>query len=297
LSRALAGLPLALLVAVVAVVAAGCATPDPEAWFRYQVAGESATLHARYGKAAGLLERARAQAATPAQHARTDLAFARLAREQDDLLTASVELAKARAQADTLPSNALERLRIALEDASIELAAGRTSAAALRFAEVEREAVAQLGEADPLAGYAAGGRGEALRRAGDADGARRELDVALERFTGTASIDHVKPSEPLGLVAARTSLGRLDLAAGRLEEARTALREAAGIAGEELGTDHPLLADVLAELALVELALGDRTAADRAADRAVAIAASRLPADHPIRVAAVAAQERCAAAP
>jgi hypothetical protein len=107
----------------------------------------------------------------------------------------------------------------------------------------------------------------------------------------------VKPSEPLGLVAARTSLGRLDLAAGRLEEARTSLREAAAIAGEELGTDHPLLADVLAQLALVELALGDRTAADRAADRAVAIAASRLPADHPIRVAAVAAQERCAAAP
>ena len=105
----------------------------------------------------------------------------------------------------------------------------------------------------------------------------------------------MKPSEPLGLIAARTSLGRLDLAAGRLGEARTSLREAAALAGAELGTDHPLLADVLAELALVELALGDRAAADRAADRAVAIAASRLPANHPIRVAALAAQERCAA--
>jgi tetratricopeptide (TPR) repeat protein len=278
------------------LLVAGCATRDPQAWFRYQVAGEAATLHARYGKAAGLLERAGAQAQTPAEHARTALAFARLAREQDDLLTAAVELGKAQTHADALPASAPERVRIALEGAWIDLAAGRTQPAAERFAEVEREALVQLGEADPLTGYAAAGRGEALRRSGDAEAARRELDVAIERFSGSASIDHVKPSEPLGLVTARTSLGRLDLAAGRLEEARTSLREAAALAGAELGTDHPMLADVLAELALVELALGDRAAAVRAADRAVAIAAARLPADHPIRVAAVAAQGRCAAA-
>ena len=127
MSRALAG------IAIVLLAAAGCATRDRQTWFTYQVAGEAATLHARYGKAKGLLERASAQAQTPAEHARTELAFARLAREQDDLLTAAVELAKARAHGDALPANAPERLRIGLEDASIELAAGRTSAAAVAF--------------------------------------------------------------------------------------------------------------------------------------------------------------------
>ena len=291
MSRALAGLSIALL------AAAACATRDHQTWFTYQVAGEAATLHARYGKADGLLTRASAQAQDPAEHARTELAFARLAREQDDLLTAQVELAKAQAHADLLPANAPERLRIALEGAWIALATGSPESAADAFARVERESLVQLGEADPLTGYAAAGRGEALRRAGDAEGARREIEVAIERFMGSASIDHVKPSEPLGLVAALTSLGRLDLAEGELDAARTALRDAAALAGEELGTNHPVLADVLTELALVELALGDRTAADRAADRAVAIAASRLPDGHPIRVAAIAAQERCAGAP
>ena len=281
-----------------ALVAAACATRgDDRAWFTYQVAGETAAAHARYAKAEDLLGRARAEANEPAQRVRTHLGFARLARDQGDLARGQLELTTARADAAALPANAPEHLRVALEAAWLELAAGSPRSAADAFAKVEAEALERFDETDPAAGFAAAGRGEALRRAGDLDGSARVLAVALDRFTGTASADHVKPADPLGLVAAETSLGRLAHERGELDAARAALREAAAIAGIELGTDHPLLADVLSELALVELALGDREAAHRAADRAVAIASSRLPAAHPIRLAAAAAQERCAEAP
>jgi tetratricopeptide (TPR) repeat protein len=281
-----------------ALVAAACATRgDDRAWFTYQVAGETASAHARYAKAEDLLGRARAEANDPAQRVRTHLGLARLARDQGDVTRAQLELTTARADADALPANAPEHVRVALEAAWIELAAGSPRSAADAFGRVEAEALERFGETDPAAGFAAAGRGEALRRAGDLDGSARALGVALDRFTGTASADHVKPADPLGLVAAETSLGKLAHERGELDAARAALREAAAIAGIELGTDHPLLADVLSELALVELALGDREAATRAADRAVAIASSRLPAAHPIRLAAAAAQERCAEAP
>ena len=282
----------------IALLAAACATRDHRTWFTYQVAGETATLHARYAKADVLLTRASAQAQTPAEHARTELAFTRLAREQDDLAARRGRSSPRRRRTwthcrRTRPSISASRSR-----------PPRWTSRAARHApppcaSPRSRRMRSCSSAKPTRSRATRPPAAARRCAARAmpRGARRELEVAIERFTGSASLDHVKPSEPLGLVAARTSLGRLQLAAGELEAARSSLREAAGLAGEELGTDHPVLADVLAELALVELALGDREAADRAADRAVAIASSRLPDGHPIRMAAAAAQERCAAAP
>jgi tetratricopeptide (TPR) repeat protein len=283
---------------IAAALAAGCASPKERSrtWFTYQVAGETATLHARYEKAEDLLGRARAEAISPEELARTHRGYARLARDLGDLPRARAELDQAEAAAATLPADAPERVRIDLEAAWIELAGGSAAAAAVRFGDVDARALSVFGEADPVSGWAAAGRGEAFRRAGDPAAARTELAAAIVRFTGTASADHVKPAEPLGLVAAQTSLARVERAAGELEAARTSLRDAGVLAGEEVGTDHPRLAEVLIELAEVELALGDATAAQRAADRAVAIANARLPADHPIRAAALLAQQRAAEA-
>jgi tetratricopeptide (TPR) repeat protein len=282
-------------VLIPALLCAACATRDAQTWFTYQVAGETAALHARYQKAEDYLARARAEAFEPRQRARNHLAYARLARDLDDLPRARAELAEAQREAEALPPDAPERVRVALEAAWIELAGGSPQTAADAFAKVEAESLERFGEAEPLTGYAAAGRGEALRRAGDVAGARKALETALTRFRGTASADHVKPSEPLGIVMAALSLAKIEAASGQLEVARTALRASASLAGEEMGTDHPRLAEVLSALADVELALGDRTAARRAADRAVAIADGRLPAGHPIRVEATAAQARCAA--
>lgn len=225
----------------------------------------------------------------PGERVRSQVALARLAREQGDLGTARSRLGDARASAAALPADAPEWVRLELEEAWLRLEEGATAEAAERFAEAERGARSALGEADPTAGWAIAGRGEALRRLGDRAGARSALEEAFRRHQGEATANYVHPAEPLGLVFELNSLGALFREEGDLAAARDALLRAAAIGGQELGAEHPLVAATLAELARVELGLGDREASLRAAARATHIAQARLPEDHPTRRAAEAA--------
>jgi hypothetical protein len=271
---------------LLALLLAGCAS-DEQLWSTYQAAGEAAAVHARWDKAEGLLEHALAETSErPAERVRSQLALARVARERGDLGAARSRLAEARASAAALPPDAPEAARLALEEAWLSLDEGAAREAAEQFAGAELSVRRALGEDDPSFGWALAGRGEALRRSGDRSGARAALDEALDRFAGEASEDHVRPGEPLGVVAALISLGTLLREEGDLEGAREALHAAAALGGRELGTDHPRLAAALAELALVELERGNREAATRAATRAVEIAQSRLPDGHATRRAA-----------
>jgi len=242
-----------------------------------------------------LLEQALARSAESAdQRARTLVGLARVARERGELPLAGERLAAARelAAAGIAPA---ERVRLDLESAWLALAQAREAEAARDFELAGADALRVLGADDPAVGWAAAGRGEALRRVGDRAAAEAALTDALARFRGEASASAVKPSEPLGLVAALVSLGALRRAEGELDEARSALRDAVAIGAREVGSEHPRLADALAELALVELARGDREAAQRAAARADAIARSRLPEGHATRLAAADALARCGA--
>lgn len=220
--------------------------------------------------------------------------LARVARERGDLAGARAQLAAARAAAAgrVAPDSGVAA-RLDLEDAWLALAEGRSGEAALAFESAGKAVQRALGDEDPEVGWAAAGRGEALRLSGDRAGARAALNDALVRLSGTANADSVKPERPVGLLAALTSQGALLREEGNLEEARAALRAAMLIGARELGTEHPRLAVALAELALVELARGDLEAARRAAARADAIARSRLPEGHPTRLAAADALARC----
>jgi len=220
---------------------------------------------------------------------RTQLALARVARERGDFGAARARLGDAKAGASAFGPDAPEAARIELEEAWLGLDEGDSGEAAARFEHAERGARRALGELDPAVGWALAGRGEALRRSGDRAGARAALDDALALFAGAASADHVRPGEPLGVLAALTSLGALLREQGDLEGAREALLAASAIGARELGADHPRFAATLAELSRVELARGDREAAARAATRAVEISRARLPEGHATRRAADAA--------
>jgi tetratricopeptide (TPR) repeat protein len=252
-------------------------------------------LHARYEKAETLLERALAGAGeSREERARSQVALARVARELGDLPLARERLAAARemAAAGLAPA---ELVRLDLESAWLALAEGRESEAARAFELAGALAARVLGDADPTVAWAEAGRGEALRRLGDGAAADEALRDALMRFGGEANADAMTPEEPLGLLAALTSLGALRRGEGKLEDARTDLRSALAIGAREVGTEHPRYADALAELALVELGRGDLEAARRAAARADQIARSRLPEGHATRLAAADALARCGA--
>ena len=273
-------------------LALACASDTPS-WLTYQTAGEAAVRHARYEKAESLFEEALAGSGEQRDERVRSLAgLARVARELGDFPLARERLAAARelAAAGIAPA---ELVRLDLEAAWLALAEGQAEQAADAFELTGALAERVLGDDDPALGWAAAGRGEALRRTVDRAGARAALDDALARFQGDADADSMKPEDPLGLLAVLTSLGALLRTEGSLEEARGALRTGLLLGARELGTDHPRLADALAELALVELARGDLEAARRAAARADEIARSRLPEGHATRLAAADALARC----
>jgi tetratricopeptide (TPR) repeat protein len=280
-----ATLPLALAVSL------GCATDEPD-WSRYQLSGEAAALSGRYGKAEALLEQALARSEGDAERAHSLRALARVARESGELETARLRLAAAREAA--VAADAPEAVERELEEGWLLLAEGRPAEAAAVFERAGREARDVLEAPDPTAGWAAAGRGEALRRSGDRVGARAALGEALALHRGRTAADELKPSEPIGLLVGASYLGALDREEGRLEEARSGLRSAISRAGPELGMDHPLIAAALAELARVELARGDRDAALRAAARAAEVTED-LPERNPTRLAAREALAACAA--
>lgn len=267
---------------------------DAYTWTEYEAAGEAAARAARYEKAEALLGQALARSETDAERARTERALARVARERGELAAARTRLDLARAAAARLPADARERVELSLEEGFQQLAEGRPADAAAVFAGAEEDARRVLAEGDPLQGWAAAGRGEALRRAGERAAARAALERALELHRSVVQTEALRPAEPAGLLFELTSLAALDREEGRLPEARDALGAAIAGGGADLGLDHPRIADALAEVARVELDLGDREAALRAATRAAEITA-RLKPGHPSRVGAEEALARCRA--
>jgi tetratricopeptide (TPR) repeat protein len=277
--------PLSLALAL----ALGCATRAPD-WSLYQLSGEAAARSGRYAKAEGLLEQALARSDGDAERARSFRVLARVARESGELELARVRLAAAREVA--VPDDATEAVERELEEGWLLLAEGRGAEAAAVFERAGAEARRLLPPADAAAGWAAVGRGEALRRSGDRAGARAALLEAVALHRGRATADALEPSEPIGLLVEATLLGALDREEGRVDEARAGLRSAVARGGTELGMDHPLVAAALAELALAELARGDRDAALRAASRAAEVTGD-LPERNPTRLAAEAALAAC----
>jgi tetratricopeptide (TPR) repeat protein len=215
---------------------------------------------------------------------RTLVSLAGVERERFRLDAARARLAEARALADVrLPEAAPELARIEIEAAWQALAQGPPEAAAAAFARAGTRARSAFGASHSAVAWAATGRGEALRRAGARAEARAALEDALARHRGDASEKDV--ADALGVLVAGTSLAALEREQGDLDAARAALDAGVTAASVQLGTDHPRLADALAELARVELARGDREAARRAAARAVEIARP-LPPAHPTRAGA-----------
>jgi tetratricopeptide (TPR) repeat protein len=275
-------------------LAAACAGQSPN-WDRYETAGEAAARHARYDKAEWLLERALAETRGPgSERARTLTALARVERERGQLEAARARLDEARAVAAALPPESPETVAVALEEGWLLLAEGRLPAAAASFEEAGEAARRAFGKDDRSVGWAEIGRGEALRRAGDLEAARALLADAVTRLRGEATAETLRPSDPMGVVVALTSLAAVSRQRGQLDDARAGLEVASSLAATSFGTGHPLLADILSELARVELARGDREAALRAAKRAVEIA-RQLPAGHATRVSAEAALALCRA--
>jgi tetratricopeptide (TPR) repeat protein len=280
------------IVRLALLLSLGCAG-DAHTWGMYQAAGEAAGRSARYEKAEGLLQQALLRSETGAERARTLRALARVARERGELAAARARLDPLRAEAAVRPpADAREHVELELEEGWLLLAEGRTADAARVFERAEEEARRSLGEADTAAGWAAAGRGEALRRSGDRAAALAALERALEVHRSVVQTEALRPGEPVGVLVELTSLGALQREEGHLGDAQAALRAAVKGGGQELGLDHPRVADALAELAQVELALGDDRAALRAAARAAEIT-RRLPPDHPSRVAAEASLARC----
>jgi tetratricopeptide (TPR) repeat protein len=273
-------------------LAAACAGQSPD-WDRYEGAGEAAARHARYDKAEWLLERALAETRGPgSERAQTLVALARVERERGQLEAARARLDEARAAAARLPPGSPETVALALEEGWLLLAEQRLPDAAATFEEAGDAARRVLGEDDRAVGWAEIGRGEALQQGGDLEGARALLADAVERLRGEATAETVRPSDPTGVIVALTALAAISRERGELDDARSGLEVASSLAATNFGTGHPLLADVLSELARVELARGDREAALRAAKRAVEIA-RHLPERHATRISAEAALALC----
>ncbi len=170
----------------------------------------------------------------------------------------------------------------ALLAGELELARGRTSAAADAFGDAMTAAVA-ADDARALATAAI----EHARTCFALDQIDRGLhSVAL----GRAAIERLGPQRELEADLFAID-GRLQLAAGRIDEGRTASQRALDLAEDELAK-----ADALDGLALAATAAGDADGAEQALQRALAIRETELGKQHPESARTLAAWSAAATA-
>lgn len=92
---------------------------------------------------------------------------------------------------------------------------------------------------------------------------------------------------PVGPVAAESGRAAQLLAAGRYEEAETAVRQELAEAEDQLGSTHPALSVSLRQLGLAYLELGRADEAEAALKRAVLLAERSVGLSHPLTLAAL----------
>lgn len=148
--------------------------------------------------------------------------------------------------------------------ATTALAEGDALEAERGFAAVVQALESRLGPSDPQVASANEALAEARRTAGDLYGARLALRSVVDARRSTGAVSRE-------LARAVNNLADIDYAVGDWQAARDGYAEAVGLLTAPPGPQHPIVGDVVTNLANAERNLGHFGAAHRHYERALAI--------------------------